>query len=58
VRVPTFFHTTNHAEEILAGGFIDGHGAYGFIGLEPDGVFLPATPADVNEGAKAPMSSR
>jgi hypothetical protein len=52
-RVPTtLFHTTAHAEEILAAGFIDGQPLVGLDGPPRRGVSLSATPADVNDGAK------
>jgi hypothetical protein len=49
-----YFHTTtaDAAESILATGFRDGSGSYGFATVELCGVFLADLPVDVNEGAK------
>jgi hypothetical protein len=49
-----YFHTTtaDAAESILAAGFRDGSGSYGFATVELCGVFLADLPVDVNEGAK------
>ena len=48
------YHTTTRsaAAEILAGGFRDGEGTYGFIGLWLRGVWFADSPVDGNEGAK------
>src|SRR4051812_11365936 len=47
-----FFHTTScaAAEKILAGGFLDHSGTYGF-GIWLSGVFVSDVPVDGNEGA-------
>jgi hypothetical protein len=50
--VTTYFHTTNAADRILADGFSDAEGSYGFDGLTLRGVFLSATPANIQDGAK------
>ena len=46
----TLFHTTDHAAEILADGFTDGTGSYGFS-QEVSGVFLSVVPATEQDGA-------
>jgi hypothetical protein len=48
----TYYHTTDAAEAILANGFRDATGSYGFVNFELTGVFLADMPVDVNEGAK------
>lgn len=45
------FHTTDAADDILADGFRDAEGSYGFVGLTLRGVFLASRPANVMYGA-------
>lgn len=44
------YHRTEHAQDILSGGFKDGRGNYG-TGRMWEGVWLSNVPLDSNEGA-------
>jgi hypothetical protein len=46
-----YFHTTDAADAILAGGFRDGTGNYGIVDVTLTGVFLADSPVDVNDGS-------
>jgi hypothetical protein len=46
------YHTTDSADAILDGGFLDGEGSYGLTTLTLRAVFLSDQPVDCNEGAK------
>jgi len=46
--VTTLFHVTRHAAQILAAGFRDGSGSYGFD-VELSGVFVSDQPVDAHE---------
>jgi hypothetical protein len=45
------YHTTDAADEILAGGFADATGSYLLVGMELTGVWLADKPLGGNEGA-------